>query len=142
MRYQSDHGPAPAPGLFDQDTAEVTSRPAAAPEETWLPPATPPWPDAAAPALTADDLTLSDLAAPRRPAPQFVRAAPAATVKRWRRHREGRRPWLADQIGAKRRIRSVAQLLLIAVTLGAIIAAILATVIGSIVVALQHALKA
>jgi hypothetical protein len=113
MRYQSDHGPAPAPGLFDQDTAEVTSRPAAAPEETWLP-----------------------------LAPQFVRAAPAATVKRWRRHREGRRPWLADQIGAKRRIRSVAQLLLIAVTLGAIIAAILATVIGSIVVALQHALKA
>jgi hypothetical protein len=142
MGYQSDHGPAPAPGLFDQDTAEVSWTPAAAPEKTWKPLTPPSRPDGAAPTPTTEDLTVSDLAAPPRPAPEFVRAAPAATVKRWRRHREGRRPWLADQIGAKRRIRSVAQLLLIAVTLGVIIAAILATVIGTIVVALQHALKA
>jgi hypothetical protein len=82
--------------------------------------------------------------------PAIVGAGPGAAdpgppnlIVRWvQRRRIPRRPWLTDQIGPGRRLRSVVELLVINVVLGVVIAAILGIAIGAIVVTLQHALKA
>jgi hypothetical protein len=126
------------PTLFDQDAvdaagrtrAQVADLSAASPAGVW--PATGAWP------------TTTEIRIPELTGTEPVSAGPprrGLIVRWWQRRRIPRRPWLADQIGPGRRLRSVVELMVINVVLGVVIAAILGIAIGAIVITLQHALK-
>jgi hypothetical protein len=142
MRYKPDQGDrVGGPALFDQDEADVVvetvgrggSGEVAA---GTFPPATFSGPGGPSGLASADPAGID---ARRAPVPfrHFLRFR-----RFWRRHRPPRRPWLADQIGPRRRLRSMVEIIVITVVLGVLIAAVLGAAIGAVVVTLQHALKA
>jgi hypothetical protein len=133
MRYQPDQrDQLGRPALFDQDAVDVASEPTRRA------------------GAQADAAAAVDATAGRSDASMAVAVASGSKVPRplarllrrlWHRHRLPRRPWLADQIGPRRRLRSMLEIIVITVVLGVIIATILGVAIGAVVVTLQHALK-
>ncbi len=86
--------------------------------------------------------TVPEAAGELRPPVRAPAAVERARGERARQRRPSfRGPRLADQIGAWRRARSLVELIVVTVILGAIVAAILAVAIGAIAVSIQHALK-
>jgi hypothetical protein len=143
MRYKPDQrDQIGRPALFDQDQADLVVDTAGRGEGSAgevagaSPGGTLPRPDGPAGWASAAPAGVEAPAVPV-PARHFLRFR-----RFWRRHRPPRRPWLADQIGPRRRLRSMVEIIVITVVLGVLIAAVLGAAIGAVVVTLQHALKA